>query len=100
MWRGMQHWDQVITAEAFSVSPTHEELDGGTCMDTGKIMIGTALLLITIGLLVHPAGAQEPGDIPTGGLGSVSENPGSVPGSVAVQPVQNLHEPQCGCMNV
>jgi len=42
--------------------------------------MGTALLLITIGLLVHPAGAEEPGDIPTGGLGNVSENPGSVPG--------------------
>lgn len=29
-------------------------------MDSGKIMIGTALLLIMIGLLVHPAGAVNP----------------------------------------
>jgi len=77
-----------------------KEPDGGTCMDTGKIMMGTALLLITIGLLVHPAGAEEPVDIPTGGLGNVSENPGPVPGSIAVQPVQNLHAPQCGCVNI
>lgn len=69
-------------------------------MDTGKIMMGTALLLITIGLLVHPAGAEEPGDIPTGGLGNVSENSGSVPGSIAVQPVQNLHAPQWACVNI
>ena len=28
-------------------------------MDTGKILMGMAMLLITIGLLVHPAGAAE-----------------------------------------
>ena len=32
-------------------------------MDTGKIMMGTAMILITVGLLVHPAGAAEPGGI-------------------------------------
>jgi len=30
-------------------------------MDTGKIMMGTALLLITISLLAHPAGAADTG---------------------------------------
>jgi hypothetical protein len=32
-------------------------------MDTGKIMMGTALLLITIGLLAHPAGAADTGTV-------------------------------------
>ena len=35
-------------------------------MDTGKIMMGTALLLITIGLLVHPAGAADTGTVAFG----------------------------------
>jgi hypothetical protein len=81
-----------------SVSACHRpkrETDGGTCMDTGKIMMGTALLLITIGLLVHPAGAAEPGDIPAGGQRGVSENPGCVTETCIVQPVQNLPELPC-----
>jgi len=32
-------------------------------MDTGKILMGTALLLIMIGLLVHPTGATDSGTI-------------------------------------
>jgi hypothetical protein len=35
-------------------------------MDTGKIMMGTALLLITIGLLAHPAGAADTGTVMPG----------------------------------
>jgi hypothetical protein len=48
-------------------------------MDTGKIMMGTALLLIMVGLLVHPVGAAEPGHIPTVGQGDVTWGTGSVP---------------------
>jgi hypothetical protein len=43
-------------------------------------MMGTALLLIMVGLLVHPADAAEPGDIPTVGLGNVTVDIGPVPG--------------------
>ncbi|MFY9749634.1 MAG: hypothetical protein WAK75_00645 [Methanoregula sp.] len=36
-------------------------------MDTGKILMGTAMLLLMIGLLVHPVGAAKTGDmIPVG----------------------------------
>jgi hypothetical protein len=48
-------------------------------MDTGKIMMGTALLLIMVGLLVHPAGAAEPGDIPSIGQHEVTGGTGSSP---------------------
>jgi hypothetical protein len=48
-------------------------------MDTGKIMMGTALLLVMVGLLVHPAGAAEPGTIPTVGQGDVIGGTGSLP---------------------
>jgi hypothetical protein len=48
-------------------------------MDTGKIMMGMAMLLITIGLLVHPAGAAETGDISTGGQGNVIGYTGPAP---------------------
>ena len=48
-------------------------------MDSGKIMMGTALLLIMVGLLAHPADAAEPGDIPTVGQGDVIGGTGSAP---------------------
>jgi len=48
-------------------------------MDTGKIMMGTALLLVMVGLLVHPAGAAEPGTIPSVGQGDVIGGTGSLP---------------------
>ena len=48
-------------------------------MDTGKIMMGTALLLIMVSLLVHPAGAAEPGNIPPIGQGYVTGGTGSAP---------------------
>jgi hypothetical protein len=48
-------------------------------MDTGKIMMGTAMLLIMVGLLVHPAGAAEPGDIPSIGQSEVTGGTGSAP---------------------
>ncbi|MFA7695211.1 MAG: hypothetical protein WCX63_06730 [Methanoregula sp.] len=48
-------------------------------MDTGKIMMGTALLLIMVGLLVHPAGATEPGDIPLVGQEAITGGTGSAP---------------------
>jgi hypothetical protein len=35
---------------------------GGTHVDTGKILMGTAMLLLMIGLLVHPVGAVKSGD--------------------------------------
>jgi hypothetical protein len=36
-------------------------------MDTGKILMGTAMLLLMIGILVHPVGAAKTGDmIPVG----------------------------------
>lgn len=48
-------------------------------MDTGKIMMGTALLLIMVSLLVHPAGAAEPGNISTIGQEYVTGCTGSTP---------------------
>ncbi|MGB8309629.1 MAG: hypothetical protein WCE65_07290 [Methanoregula sp.] len=36
--------------------------NGGTHVDTGKILMGTAMLLLMIGLLVHPVGAVKSGD--------------------------------------
>ena len=60
-------------------------------MDTGKIMMGTALVLITIGLLVHPAGAAEPGNPSLNGQVGISENPGPVTESCTLQPVPVLH---------
>ncbi|HNX17706.1 MAG TPA: hypothetical protein PKM50_05180 [Methanoregula sp.] len=48
-------------------------------MDTGKIMMGTALLLIMTGLIIHPAGAVEPGDIPPVGQEIVAASAGPVP---------------------
>ena len=41
-------------------------------MDTGKILMGTAMILIMIGLLVHPAGAAETGGIFPVGQGNAS----------------------------
>ena len=73
-------------------------------MDTGKIMMGTALLLITIGLLVHPAGAAESGTTVTcssatgaAEAGSVHGNctagsfPGSVSSGIATHPYERLN---------
>jgi hypothetical protein len=48
-------------------------------MDTGKILMGMAMLLITIGLLVHPAGAAETGGISTVGQGNVIGYTGPAP---------------------
>ena len=48
-------------------------------MDTGKILMGMAMLLITIGLLVHPAGAAETGGISTLGQGNVIGYTGPAP---------------------
>jgi hypothetical protein len=60
----MQLRDQVIPEKYFGVSPTHErKMNGGLHMDTGKILMGTAMLLLMIGLLVHPVGAVKSGDI-------------------------------------
>jgi hypothetical protein len=49
-------------------------------MDTGKIMMGTALLLITIGLLAHPAGAAMTGTFATGELVPGTVDAGTVHG--------------------
>ncbi|MGA2161760.1 MAG: hypothetical protein ABSG28_06150 [Methanoregula sp.] len=49
-------------------------------MDTGKILMGTAMLLITIGLLVHPAGAAETGSISIVGQGNAIGGTGPAPG--------------------
>jgi len=54
------------------------ETNGGIRTDTGKIMMGTALLLIVISLVVHPAAAAEPGNIPTVGQGNVVVGTGPV----------------------
>ncbi len=43
-------------------------------------MMGTALLLIMVSFVVHPAGAAEPGDIPTVGQGNVTVDKGPKPG--------------------
>ena len=48
-------------------------------MDTGKILMGTAMILITIGLLVHPAGAAETGGIFPVGQGNAIGFAGQVP---------------------
>lgn len=60
-------------------------------MDTGKIMMGTALLLIMIGLLVHPTGATETGNISLNGQVSIPENPGPVKETCTVQMVTALY---------
>jgi hypothetical protein len=49
-------------------------------MDTGKILMGMAMLLITIGLLVHPAGAAETGSISIVGQGNAIGGTGPAPG--------------------
>ena len=41
-------------------------------MDTGKILMGTALVLLMIGLVVHPASAVQTGS-------AFPVNPGTVP---------------------
>jgi len=48
-------------------------------VDTGKILMGTAMLLITIGLLVHPAGAAETRDTSPVGQGNVIGCTGQAP---------------------
>jgi len=48
-------------------------------MDTGKILMGTAMLLITIGLLVHPASAAETGGISPVGQENAIGFAGQVP---------------------
>lgn len=55
------------------------EVSGGTCTDTGKIMMGIAMLLIMTGLIIHPAGAAEPGNILPGGQERVAASTGPVP---------------------
>ena len=48
-------------------------------MDTGKILMGTAMLLLMIGLLVHPAGAAKTGDMIPVGQVTVSGGSGQAP---------------------
>lgn len=47
------HWSCRNTSEG-----------GWTGVNAGKVMVGTALLLITIALIVHPADASGTGAIP------------------------------------
>jgi hypothetical protein len=41
----------------------NKKTDGARTMDTGKILMGTALVLLMIGLVVHPANAAQTGCI-------------------------------------
>ena len=48
-------------------------------MDTGKILMGTAMLLLMIGLLVHPVGAAKTGDLFSVGQETVIGGAGQAP---------------------
>ena len=49
-------------------------------MDTGKILMGTAMLLLMIGLLVHPVGAAKTGDMIPVGQVTAGGGSGQAPG--------------------
>ncbi|MGA2104924.1 hypothetical protein [Methanoregula sp.] len=56
-------------------------------MDTGKILMGTAMLLLMIGLLVHPVGAVKSDDIfPDGQSVHLSGSGQAIDGSYAPFP--------------
>ena len=51
-------------------------------MNAGKVMVGTALLLITVALIVHPAEAPGTGAIPLAGCEWRIFNPEPVAASI------------------
>jgi len=50
-------------------------------MDTGKILMGTAMLLLMIGLVVHPVSAGKTGTVFPAGQETVIGDSGQTPGS-------------------
>jgi len=48
-------------------------------MDAGKILMGTAMVMLMIGLLVHPVGATSTGDIQPVGEKTISGGSGQAP---------------------
>ena len=61
-------------------------------MDTGKILMGTAMLLLMIGLLVHPVGAVKSDDIfPDGQSVHLSGSGQAIDGTLCTFPNRAWH---------